>query len=62
MCGCIGGVVCGYHTQVIADLIGRLNEAEKAGDDEARSLRGELASYGPRAEIVAHKMKMEAAR
>ncbi|MEV1013824.1 hypothetical protein AB0I89_24025 [Micromonospora sp. NPDC049801] len=62
MCGCIGHTVCGYHTQLIADLIDRLNEAEAAGDDDARSLRGELASFGLRAEIVAHKMKTEASR
>ena len=62
MCGCIGRVVCGYHTQVITDLIERLAEAERTGDDEARSLRGELASYGIRAEIVQHKIAMEASR
>lgn len=62
MCGCIGHEVCGYHTQVITDLTERLNEAERAGDDEARSLRGELASYGLRAEIVRHKIAMEASR
>ncbi|MFD6565439.1 hypothetical protein [Micromonospora profundi] len=65
MCGCIGRVVCGYHTQLIADLIERLELAEAfgaMGEDEARGLRGELASYGLRAESVAHKMKTEASR
>ncbi|MFJ1539256.1 hypothetical protein ACIODS_12005 [Micromonospora chalcea] len=56
MCGCIGRVVCGYHTQLITDLIERLTEAETAGDDEARSLRGELAAYGIRTEIVRHHL------
>lgn len=62
MCGCIGHTVCGYHTELITDLIERLTEAEHIGDDEARSLRGELASHGRKAEIVRHKMRMETAR
>ncbi len=62
MCGCIGHTVCGYHTQLITDLIERLNEAEAAGDDEARSLRGELASYGIRAEIVRHQLARQASK
>lgn len=63
MCGCIGHTVCGYHTELITDLIHRLDAAEAAGDDEARSLRGELASHGLRAEIVRHALaKQETSR
>jgi hypothetical protein len=62
MCGCIRYEVCAHHAQVIADLIKRLDNAERAGRDEARSLRGELAEYGIRAEIVRHQMGMEASR
>lgn len=62
MCGCIGHTVCGYHIELITDLIERLDVAERNGDDEARSLRGELAAYGRKAEIVRHKMRMETAR
>ncbi len=62
MCGCIRYEVCGYHTQVIADLIKRLDNAERAGRDEARSLRGELAEYDIRADIVRHQMETEASR
>lgn len=58
MCPCIGHTVCGYHTELITDLIERLDVAEAAGDDEQRSLRGELASHGLRAEIVRHNLAM----
>lgn len=56
MCGCIGHTVCGYHTQLIGDLLDQLAEAEAAGDDHARSLRGELAAYGVRTEIVRNNL------
>ena len=63
MCPCTHNTVCGYHTELITDLIDRLNVAEADGDDEQRSLRGELASYGRRAEIVRHNLaKAEANR
>ncbi|MEV5819338.1 hypothetical protein AB0L22_09195 [Micromonospora haikouensis] len=62
MCGCAGHNVCGYHTELITDLIERLTAAETAGDGEARSLRGELRSYGLRAEIVRNKLAKEANR
>lgn len=62
MCECIGHTVCGYHTQVIANLITQLAEAEQPGSDYARRLRGELAAYGVQAEIVRRNMQTEASR
>lgn len=60
MCGCIGHAVCGYHTELITDLIERLATADH---DEARSLRGELAAHGIRADIVRRQIaKQEASR
>ncbi|MET8278332.1 hypothetical protein [Micromonospora sp. NPDC005174] len=46
MCGCIGHTVCGYHTQVIADLIERLDEAEADGDTLAAAGSAAISPSG----------------
>ena len=57
MCGCDQRTVCGYHTQAIIDLIERLDEAERDGDDlAAAGLRPELNSYGRKVDTVRQQL------
>ena len=60
MCPCVGHHVCQYHEDAIRDLYAALAAAERAGDDDQRRLRGELASYGIKADIVKLKLDTEA--
>ncbi|MER7331739.1 MULTISPECIES: hypothetical protein [unclassified Micromonospora] len=63
MCGCADHIVCGYHTQVIADLLERLAEAEADGDElAAAGLRSELNFYGAKTKIVRANLDREASR
>lgn len=53
MCECEYDAVCAHHAQMIVDLAERLREAEAAGEfGIARSLRGELRSYGRSVDIL----------
>lgn len=60
MCPCEGNYVCTFHENEIRDLYAALTVAERRGDDDQRRLRGALAGYGIKAEIVKLRMDTEA--
>lgn len=60
MCPCIGDDICTYHENQIRDLFAALTVAERRGDDDQRQIRGQLALYGRKADIVKLKLDTEA--